>query len=71
MVGSNRVAHIQQFGAFQRTNKLIIKPFFLNLAAHHLLAHLSDAAVKRYRDAELNTPVVRTLVRGVRNRVVP
>lgn len=48
MVGSDRVAHIQQFGAFQRTNKLIIKPFFLNLATHHLLAHLGDAAVKRY-----------------------
>lgn len=71
MIGSNRVAHIQQFGAFQRTHKLIVKSFFFNLAAHHLLTHLGDAAVKRYRDTELNAPVIRTLVRGVRNRVVP
>lgn len=62
MVGSECVAFVDQFGAFKRTHKLIIKTLFFKFALYHLLAHFGDIAVKRNGHTGLNAPIVAALI---------
>ena len=58
VVRSKGVALINQIGAPQSSDKLVVEPFLFQLFADHLFAHLSDAAIEWNGHTSLNAPVV-------------